>query len=292
MQIVFHIGAHQTDNGALVQSLLKSQDELLALDVAVPTPDRYRGLIRDSANALRGDPGDQDTEDLILGAALDIDEVDRIIFSNDSFICMQARALEDGELYARSYKSVWLRNLFPRYEVDFALCIRNPTTFLPALYLAQRGSGLGYHDFMAGADPLELRWSKYVQRLSELNRDSIITVWCNEDTPFIWGDVLRSVTGIQDQIEFAGTYDILRTIMPRAGLFRLGDRLTESPPADEAEHRQIMMEFAERYADPQKVEIEIDLPGWSDELVSALTDAYEADLERISALPNVELILP
>lgn len=292
MQIVFHIGAHHTDEGALLRSLAKSRDELRELKVAVPDPDRYRRLIGENVNALRGEQGDQDTEDLILGAALDRDDVERVIFSNDSFICMRARTLETGELYTRVYKSVWLRNLFPQHEVDFALGIRNLATFLPALYAFLCRSGISYADFMEGSDPLELSWFNYVRKLSELNPHSIITVWCNEDTPFIWGEVLRSVTGTGDGIEFAGAYDILRTIMPRAGLFDLGDRIAQTPPADEAEHRRIMMEFAQRYAVREKIEIEIDLPGWTDDLVTRLTDSYDADLARIAALPNVELILP
>ena len=292
MQIVFHIGTHLTDEGALLRSLMKSRDELLEMKIAVPAPERYRQLIGETVNALRGDQGDETTEDLILGAALDDDDIERVIFSNDSFICMRARLLQAGELYSRVFKTVWLRNLFPEHEVDFALGIRNLATLLPTLYAIRRGAGLSYGDLMEGADPLELSWYGFVRKLSELNPDSIITVWCNEDTPFVWGDVLRSVTGTSDRTEFPGSYDILRTIMPRAGLFALGDRIAQNPPADEAEHRRIMMECAEQYALREKIEIEIDLPGWTDDLVAALTETYDADLARIAALPNVELILP
>ena len=292
MQIVFHIGAHQTDEGALLKSLMKSQDELQGLRVAVPAPERYRQLIGETVNALRGDYGDQDTEDRILGAALDRDEVERVIFSNDSFICMNSRVLETGELYTRVHKSIWLRNLFPEHEVDFALGIRNPATFLPALFAGRLKKGASYRDLMEGADPRELSWFTYLRKLSEMNPHSIVTVWCNEDTPFIWGEVLRSVTGVGEQVEFPGAYDILRTIMPRAGLFELGDRIAQTPPADEAEHRHLMMEIADRHALREKIEVEIDLPGWTDDLVATLTDAYDADIERIANLPNVELILP
>lgn len=292
MQILYHIGAHQTDEGVLLKSLMKSRDDLLDRGVAVPEPGRYRQLLGDTLNAMRGDIGDQDTEDLILGAALDEDEVSRVIFSNESFICMRSRILDEGELYSRAHKSVWLRNLFPEHEVDFALGIRNPATFLPAAFALRQNDGVSYAEFMDATDPLDLRWFGYIQRLSELNPDSIITVWCHEDTPFIWGEVLGSVTGLGAEVEFPGGYDMLRRIMPREGLFRLGDRLAETPPATEAEHRRILMDYADRYALRERIEMEIDLPGWTEEVIAAMTDAYDADVERIAALPNVELILP
>ena len=38
--------------------------------------------------------------------------------------------------------------------------------------------------------------------------------------------------------------------------------------------------------------MELDLPGWTPESVAAISDAYDADVERIAAMENVELIQP
>ncbi len=57
-----------------------------------------------------------------------------------------------------------------------------------------------------------------------------------------------------------------------------------------AQRRQIVTAFLEKFARPEAVEAVIDLPGWTDELVAAMTQAYLQDVERIRRLPGVTLL--
>ena len=54
MQVVFHIGAHCTDEDRLLKSLLKNRDTLQQHGVIVPGPSRYRRLIRQTLKSLDG----------------------------------------------------------------------------------------------------------------------------------------------------------------------------------------------------------------------------------------------
>mgnify|MGYP003978380441 len=48
MQIVYHIGAHCTDQDALHASLVKNKAALVQNQVALPHPRKYRNVIREN----------------------------------------------------------------------------------------------------------------------------------------------------------------------------------------------------------------------------------------------------
>ena len=54
MRIVYHLGAHFTDEERLLKSLLKDRDILTQHAVSVPGPKRYRHLLRDTVKELKG----------------------------------------------------------------------------------------------------------------------------------------------------------------------------------------------------------------------------------------------
>ena len=47
MEIVYHLGAHCTDEERLLRCLLKNRGALSAQGIVVPGPARYRNLLRD-----------------------------------------------------------------------------------------------------------------------------------------------------------------------------------------------------------------------------------------------------
>ena len=54
MRIVYHLGAHFTDDERLLRCLLKNRDVLAQHDIVVPGPNRYRRLLRETATKLKG----------------------------------------------------------------------------------------------------------------------------------------------------------------------------------------------------------------------------------------------
>ena len=47
-----------------------------------------------------------------------------------------------------------------------------------------------------------------------------------------------------------------------------------------------------RHALPEQMEIEVSLPGWTQDLVDRLSDLYDEDVAQIAALPGIEFIAP
>ncbi len=292
MRVVFHIGAHKTDKDRLVRSLLKNREALLQHGILVPGPGRYRTVLRDVVNKLRGARPSPEAQDAIIDTIFEGDHVDTVFLSNESFICLPERILDDGRLYARAFKTTWLRNAFPDAKVDFAIGLRDPATFLPALYRDRKNWAQSFDDFLGGIDPMSLRWSEMIVRILDENPGSRVIAWCNEDTPLIWPAIMREVIGLDDRTPLRGVYDIAAQIMSKEGRDNLAAYIARYPPDTEMMRRRIVSAFLERFGLEDSIEQEIDVPGWTEAYVEQLTKAYDEDVGNLSRLSEVTLITP
>jgi hypothetical protein len=276
----------------LLRSLLKNGDLLLGQEVAVPGPSRYRRLIGEVVNSLRGGAPDEMVQETLYEAVLDIDEPERLVLSSDSFICVPERALENGRLYNRAHKTGWLRALFPDCDVTFALALRNPATFLPSLLSSRRLQDVPYTTFVGRTDPRSLLWSDVVARIGAAAPGCPLVVWCNEDTPLVWGDVMRALTGLPEDIVLDGEYDMLELVMTGDGLAELKAQVAAHPDMPSPERRERILDLLELHAAEDRLDVEIDMPGWTQDLVEEVTAGYDADVARIGQMPGVTLIAP
>ena len=91
MQIVYHIGAHCTDQDALHASLVKNKAALVQNQVALPHPRKYRNVIRENLQAMaKGARPDMSGEEL-LADILGDSNAERVILTNANFICVPNR---------------------------------------------------------------------------------------------------------------------------------------------------------------------------------------------------------
>jgi len=292
MDVIFHIGVHLTNGDRLVKSLLKNLDIFSQYGVAVPGPSRYRRIFGEAVANLRGRRASDDAVDALYEVLLDGNVPDRLILSNDSFISMAARVIEDGELYPKAFKASWLANALPGSTPTFALGLRNPATFLPALYDQQGRGSVGFQEFLGGLDPYDVAWSDYIARIQAAVPDAQIITWCDEDTPLLWPDIIRALAGLPDDQNVVGALDGVGRILTRQGFQELAKYLEAHPPSDPAAWRQTVAAFLDQYAHTDALEVEINLPGWTDDVVEDLTDEYDADVSEIAEMPGVRLLQP
>lgn len=291
MQIAFHIGAHCTDDDRLLRCLLQNKGRLSRDGVIVPGPGRYRRLIRATVNSLDGRPASEATREALLDAIIDEDSAERLVLSNENFVCNIPRIFEDQLLYGLvEEKVVGLANLFPDAEVEFLLGVRNPATLLPAL--SKRADDRSYQQLLQGTDPASLRWSEVIESIRSAVPQAAVTVWANEDTPLIWSEVLHELAGVGAEVPLVGTNALLENIMTREGLSRFNTYLKSHPPQSEFQRRRIIAAFLDKFAIADRIEEELDIPGWTDDYVEALTDIYEEDLLLIQRMPGVDFIEP
>ena len=290
MRIVYHLGAHFTDEERLVKCLLKNRAVLAQYGIAVPGPKRYRNLLRDAAVQLKGAAASRDTQALLLDQIMEEDVAKRLILSWDSFLSLPPWVLK-GTLYPAAGERVRaFSQIFPEIEAEFHLAIRNPATFLPTLFEKQRTKD--YTEFLAGADPFRLRWSDVVERILAANPDAPLTIWCDEDTPLIWPEVLRAVAGLPEDCVLAGEDDLLTSLMSGEGHARMRSYLASHAPTTVLQRRKIVSAFLDKFALPERIDMEVEMPDWTAENVEDMTTEYEQDVARIAAMPGVTFIAP
>ena len=288
MRIVYHLGAHCTDEERLLRCLLKNRASLSAEGIHVPGPTRYRNLLRDTAVALKGKTATLETQAMILDQITEQTQADRLILSWDNFLSYPLWALR-GALYPNAAERIRaFTRIFPEIDAEFDLAIRNPATFLPDLF--QRQTGKSHDEFMEGVDPLRLRWSTMIDQVRALNPHVPLTIWCDEDTPLIWPDVLQAVSGHSPGLVLEDADVLLSSVMTPEGMARLTGYLAENPPVSPDIRKGIVAAFLDKYADPAKLEVDLEMPGWTDALVAEMTENYETDVAQIAQLPGLTFI--
>jgi len=290
MQIVFHIGAHCTDEGQIQACLQKNRAELAREGIIVPAPGQFRPILRETLLVLNGEPASPEVQEIMLDSILTEDRPDRIIFSNDAFICGVQKVISKGQLYPDVAEKVGkLYNLFPDEDIEFCLALRNPATFLPACFV--KGGVGSFADYLAQTDPLSLFWSDVVTRIKTALPHVHLRVWCNEDTPFIWRELIREIADNDDKTKLAGLDDFISAIMLPEGVERMAAYLQTRPPANETQRRRIVSAFLDKF-EMEDDAPDVEAPGWTDAYLSQLTEQYEQDIGVIERMPGVDFISP
>lgn len=291
MQVVFHCGVHGTDLYRMVKTLLQNRDWLLRNGVEPVTPNRHRDVFNEALNALRGGPATAEMEQVMLDAILDLDDPRRIICSTPTFLGKAARAISPEGLYvAAGEKMAALANLFPSAEIEFFLALKNPATLIPFI-LSQEGSGT-YAELMGGVDPEALRWAPAIRRILAALPDRRLVVWCHEDTSLIWPEVVRRISTMPADVPLKAGLQILGDILHPDGIRMIRDAMAQEERLTVRSRRRIFAAALEKYALPEQIEVQLNLPGWTQDLVDRITAAYDADMAEIAALPGIEFITP
>lgn len=292
MQIVLHVGAHFTDEGRLLKSLGKNRDLLAERGISLPKPRSYRTNIRNILNDANSVRGPEAREAILLGMIdKSVASPDRIVLSNDNFFCVPRLAVRANQYYPNGDERLAdLCNLFHGDDIEIFLSIRNPATYLPALL---EGTPETTTDELTdGLVATALRWSEMVQRVRDTLPNVSLTVWCNEDTPLIWDQILRELSGLEATQALDGGDDLLSEIMSPEGLSRYADYLAARPGLTEMQRRRVIAAFLDKFALEEELEEELDFPGWTEEYIDALTEIYDEDVYEISRIPGVTLITP
>lgn len=293
MRIVYHLGAICTDEERLLRCLLKNRGVLAEQGIVVPGPNRYRNLLRDTVISLKGQAATRDTQALVLDQIMDEDQAERLILSWDSFLSLPPWVLDGGLYKAAAERVRAFSQIFPEIEAEFHLAIRNPATFLPALFAKQatdKKRAKTYDQFVGRVDILDLRWSDVIAQVLDVNPGVPLTIWCDEDTPLIWPEVLQAVSGHSPSTVLEDRDELLTQIMSAEGLDRMRVYLAGHPTPTPAMRRKVVSAFLDKFAIADRIDMDVELPGWTEETVADLTESYDQDVARIAAMPGVTFI--
>lgn len=291
MKVALHVGAHCTDEGRLGRTLMRNRIDFLGQRISVPPLSNYAVLIREAIHALDRSAPAEDSQEVLLDTILQDDEADRVILTNENFFGTPRMAMKSGQFYPEAEDRIGaLRQLLPDCEIEVFLAIRDPGTFIPAI--SAMANKVSLETILNGSDPGTLRWSHLVRRLRDAEPDVPVTVWSNEDSPLIFGQIVRTIAGLPINAKIKGAFDILSDIMSPEGMRRFRAYFAENPTMNESQKHKAMMAFLKKYAIEEKVEDDVELPPWPAEVFEYLTDAYEEDAEQIAEIPGVTVLAP
>ncbi len=291
MQIVFHCGVHGTDQDGLLKTLFQNRDWLTRHGIEAVPRSRHRGIFEKALAALNGGPATPDMEEMMLDAILENDNTTRVICSLPGFIGMPARVIaREGLLAPAGEKMQALANLFPSAEVEFHLALKNPATLLP--YVIQNIPDRSYEQIMGGIPPETLRWAPAIREIQRRIGQNRLVLWCHEDTPLIWPEVIRRIANMPGDVPLKAGLQVLGEILHPDGIHMIRDEMSKHERLTIATRREIFSAALVKYALPEKIETEINLPGWSQDLIDEMTEYYDQDTAKIAVMPGIEFIAP
>ncbi|SMO66928.1 hypothetical protein [Paracoccus laeviglucosivorans] len=290
MQVVFHCGVHGTDLYRMVKTLTQNRDWLTEHGIEAPTPDKHREVFKDALKALDGDVATPEMEQVMLDAILESDDPSRIIFSTPTFLGKATRAVSADGLYAAAgEKMAALANLFPSAEAEFFIALKNPATLIPFIVGQDGGS---YEQIMSGTPPESLRWGPAIRAIQAAIPDHRLVVWCHEDTSLIWPEVVRRIATMPSDVPLKAGLQVLGDILQPEGIHMIRAEMAKQDRLTVESRRAIFSAALAQHALPDQMEIEVTLPGWTQELVDHISDLYDEDVAQIAALPGIEFITP
>ena len=293
MKIVLHAGVKCTDEERLLTTLRSNKDILAQRRVAVPDPRNYRVILRETLNKMRHQDPSEEARDILLDVFLEgeADDIETVFLSNAFFFGIPREAIANDQFYPKAVTSLAkFLHLFQEDDVLLTFALRNPASFVPNLFHASNVTEFG--GILNNSNPLSLKWSELVLRLRNAFPDLPMFLWCNEDTPFIWGQIIRTLTNLPYPQKIRGDFDLYQDILPADAFARFQQYLETHPSMNVGQLKKVMFAFAERFALPDVMDEVIDAPNWTDTLIEKLTIIYDKDIEAIARIPKTQLLLP
>jgi len=284
--VVFYLGAPSTDFNQLTWSLRKDSVLLREQGVLASRPKVYRAVISDRLMTQQlGELSDRDREQLLKKLCLG-EERSRLILADSSFLDEPQNMLRENRLYANASRSTQeLRMLFPDHPVEFMLAIRNPVSLISEV--ADRLDSAEFTKVANEMDFFQPKWSEVVSEIREANPDSTINIWCYEDSPILWPEILRTTAGLPAAVPLSGELDLCATLLGDLALTRLRRFLAARPGLQPREKRHIMSAFLEKFADQEQVDQDISLAGVDSELLDEVSNCYFRDFESCKKIPGI-----
>jgi len=293
MDILLHAGAHPTDNDTLMVSMNNNKPALDRCQVAVPDPVLYRRSLRQAMRQIEGAQFTDELRDMLYDSICGDQPPDTLamVLSVPMLFAPPAQTVAQGVFFPQAVEK--LRSaveVFKNDRIKLFFAIRNPATYLAALMKTCDSNNLSA--VTGGSAPETLRWSELFLRLQAHFMDMEITVWCYEDSPFVWQDVIRAVGQVPPNIAIKDTYCLYLHLLSDVGQARFVAYMNKNTNLSAEKKREVMFAFAEKFGRPEIMDQDVSITGLTQEEVDFLTGLYEDDLAKITEIPNVRLIFP
>lgn len=290
MQVAFHVGVLGTDGDKVGNCLAANGPVLRKARVELSPNSLNEPILSEALNALKGGVASPEMEDVVHDALVEHEDTERLVISRASLLGLPRRSLEGGGLLMQAPRQMRaLSDVMPSVEVEFFLALKNPATFAPDLLQRMTRSPVALAQSVNHAD---LRWAPAIRRILAEIGDRRLVLWCNEDTPMIFPEVVRRIAGLDARAPLTGDNAVAEALLTDAGKAALGAKLADVTPGSVAARRGATAAVLAEHHDPASLQARVEGFDWDQEVVDAITAAYDSDVAEIAALPGIEFIHP
>ena len=210
MRIILHAGANKTTEDHLLFSLRRNLNPHHQNKIALPPPKNYRRPLRQRKMQSNHTAPDADARDILLDVFLhgEPEECRTLYMGIPGFFGAHKETIQNNTLYPHAISNlVRFVELFPEDQTHLFVALRNPATFILAMMAEAKTDNLNF--IMNKSDPRALRWSDLFKSIRERFPALPMTIWCTDDTPFIWGQLMRLVGGFSPSTPMVGSYSLI-----------------------------------------------------------------------------------
>ncbi|WFE73627.1 hypothetical protein [Roseinatronobacter sp. S2] len=200
MKLHLHIGAHKTASTHLQHLLRNNVSRLQARSVACFGPQLLRTRMKLPQLGADHPAGQRLTAPLVLALQQAQSRGQRLVISEENILgTTRANIIACGHrLYPNADRRVTrFLTLVGARDVTLYLAVRNPPDFVNSAYGQQIKGGklINFESYIAGFDPLALRWSELVARLVACPAVGRLVLWRYEDYGQVLPDILAHLLG-------------------------------------------------------------------------------------------------
>ncbi|WP_170761937.1 hypothetical protein [Ruegeria lacuscaerulensis] len=291
MQVAIHAGAAFADEGRLLKSLQINSRALEKNGVALIGPRRYRQVFKPAFDELVHEPAVTGSHERLRDVLPTGPNTRRVIFSSGNFAGETTTALQEGQLYPLAGRRMaLLEQVYHDHEVELFMGLRNLGGFIPKILMSLPEETR--EKIIQDTDLSCLSWIGMIEDIRDLAPGVQITLWSSENTPFIWGDIVRALGDLPEDTDLADEYDLLLSLLDETGQEKVQTLVKEDERQDKGDLRNYLAQVFEDHAQQDKIEEELDLPGWNTEIVDAFSELHEQDLARLATTPGVRILTP
>ncbi len=291
MQVVIHAGVAFTDEDRLFGLLKANQETVANHNGAFFGRRAFRRHFRQALNELEPGTPALNTRKAFQGMIPKDKTVDRVVISQPGFLGAIQTSILDGQFYPLAGERIaYLDDMFDDCQMELFIGLRNPGSFIPKALMAQ--SEPERQRILAETDISCLSWLTMIDNIRDLAPDVQITLWSNEDSPLIWGDIARAMVELPEDTPLNEEFSFLSTLLTDEGRDEIETLIQRQPAIGSPTLRTDLGQIFARHADPTAIEEELTLPGWSDEIVAAFTELYEQDLDVLQNMQDIHFLTP
>lgn len=253
--------------------------------ISIPAPDIYRPIFGDK---VRGQDGGQFTpmEITDLSAKMGL-EKDLVILSFNDFLCVPNNIFEGGVVYKHIVDRIsYLKAAFPNREIKLFFSAASPAAIMCALI---NENSLNPH-LQQVATTIRPLWMDMVEKVKTHHPEINSVIWATEDTPATWPVVLRTILDRPEPFNVPGSLSMAAALLDDVKKELFQRRLDAHAPKSEKDLVMLINEFIKEHADPELLSFEVDIPGWTQDIIDDFELLYQQDIDFCADIDGTRVI--